>query len=50
VGILDRGRLLCLEPADEIKDRYGVDTLEQAFFVATGRVFEDEETREEVKA
>jgi ABC-2 type transport system ATP-binding protein len=50
VGILDRGRLLCLEPADEIKGRYRVDTLEEAFFAATGRVFEDEEVREEVKA
>jgi len=48
VGILDRGRLLCLEPADEIKERYGAETLEEAFFAATGRVFEDEETREEV--
>src|SRR5437773_4088707 len=39
VGILDAGRLLCLEPPDEIKDRYGVETLEQAFFAATGRAF-----------
>jgi ABC-2 type transport system ATP-binding protein len=50
VGILDRGRLLCLEPADEIKERYRAETLEEAFFAATGRVFEDEETREEVTA
>ena len=50
VGILDGGLLLCLEPADEIRERYGVDTLEQAFFAATGRVFEDEASREEVTA
>src|SRR6266700_1819711 len=35
VGILDRGRLLCLEPADDVKRRFGVETLEQAFFAAT---------------
>jgi ABC-2 type transport system ATP-binding protein len=52
VGILDRGRLLCLEPADEIKELYGADTLEEAFFAATGRAFEQEATedREEVTA
>jgi ABC-2 type transport system ATP-binding protein len=43
VGILDRGRLLALEPADELKTRFGADTLEEAFFAATGRGFEDEE-------
>jgi ABC-2 type transport system ATP-binding protein len=43
VGILDRGRLLCLEPVDELKDRYDSDTLEDAFFAATGRAFEAEE-------
>jgi ABC-2 type transport system ATP-binding protein len=43
VGILDRGRLLCLEPVDELKDRYDADTLEDAFFAATGRAFEAEE-------
>jgi len=42
VGILDRGKLLALEPADELKARFGADTLEEAFFVATGRGFEDE--------
>src|SRR6059036_1769564 len=36
VGILDRGGLLCLEPVDELKVRYGAATLEQAFFAATG--------------
>jgi ABC-2 type transport system ATP-binding protein len=47
IGILDDGRLLCLEPADEIEQRYGVDTLEEAFFAATGRTFEDERAEEE---
>ncbi len=42
IGILDRGELLALEPADELKARFGADTLEEAFFVATGRGFEDE--------
>src|SRR3989449_7463215 len=39
IGILDRGRLLCLEPADELKQRYKAETLEDAFFAATGRAF-----------
>jgi ABC-2 type transport system ATP-binding protein len=42
VGILDRGRLLALEPAGELRRRYGAGTLEEAFFAATGRTFEDE--------
>jgi ABC-2 type transport system ATP-binding protein len=42
VGILDRGRLLALEPAHDLKHRYGADTLEEAFFAATGREFEAE--------
>jgi ABC-2 type transport system ATP-binding protein len=52
VGILDRGRLLLLEPADEIRKRYEAATLEEAFFAATGREFEadgdedDEDDRE----
>ena len=47
IGILDDGELLCLEPADDIKERYGVETLEEAFFAATGRTFEDEREEEE---
>jgi ABC-2 type transport system ATP-binding protein len=43
VGILDRGRLLALEPADELRHRYDAETLEEAFFAATGRAFEHEE-------
>ncbi len=42
VGILDRGRLLALEPAEDLKRRYGCGTLEEAFFLATGRAFEAE--------
>src|SRR6185312_2756451 len=42
IGILDRGRLLFLEPVEEVKRRFGVETLEQAFFAATGREFEEE--------
>jgi ABC-2 type transport system ATP-binding protein len=42
VGILDRGRLIALAPADELKERYGSETLEEAFFAATGRSFEEE--------
>jgi len=43
VAILDRGRLLALETADEIKRRYEAETLEEAFFAATGRAFEAED-------
>ncbi|MDQ3858489.1 MAG: ABC transporter ATP-binding protein [Actinomycetota bacterium] len=43
VGILDRGRLLCLEPPAELKERFRADTLEEAFFAATGRAFEEED-------
>ena len=51
VGILDRGELLFLETVPEILERFGVETLEQAFFAATGREFEaevdeDDEDRE----
>jgi ABC-2 type transport system ATP-binding protein len=43
VGILDRGRLIALDPADELKDQYDAETLEDAFFAATGRAFEEEQ-------
>src|SRR4029079_2537056 len=39
VGILDRGRLLALETANELKARFEAETLEEAFFAATGRGF-----------
>jgi ABC-type multidrug transport system ATPase subunit len=47
VGLLDRGELLFLEPVEDAKRRYGVDTLEEAFFAATGRDYEDEQTEED---
>jgi ABC-2 type transport system ATP-binding protein len=42
IGILDRGRLLALEPVDALCRRFDAETLEEAFFAATGRTFEDE--------
>ena len=42
IGVLDRGELLALEPVDQLMARYGASTLEEAFFAATGRTFEDE--------
>jgi ABC-2 type transport system ATP-binding protein len=47
VGILDRGRLLMLEPPAALKARYGCGTLEEAFFAATGREFEAEEDEDD---
>jgi ABC-2 type transport system ATP-binding protein len=47
IGILDRGKLLVLETADEIKGRYDAQTLEEAFFAATGRAFEAEEDEDD---
>lgn len=47
VGILHQGELLVLEPADELKERYGADTLEDAFFAATGKSFEEEGDEDE---
>jgi ABC-2 type transport system ATP-binding protein len=47
VGLLDRGELLFLEPVEDVKKRYGVATLEDAFFAATGRTYEDERTEDD---
>jgi ABC-2 type transport system ATP-binding protein len=47
IGILDKGRLIALAPADELKTRYGAATLEEAFFAATGKSFEDEPEEDE---
>ena len=49
VGILDRGRLLALEPAGALRGRYGALTLEDAFLVATGSAL-DEDTEDEEAA
>src|SRR3954453_10177499 len=42
IGLLARGRLLFLEPVEDVKRRFGVETLEEAFFAATGREFEND--------
>ena len=47
VGILDRGELIALALADELKQRYGAGTLEEAFFAATGRSFEEERAEDD---
>jgi ABC-2 type transport system ATP-binding protein len=47
IGILDDGNLLSLEPVADLKRRYNADTLEQAFFAATGKAFEDEKREED---
>jgi ABC-2 type transport system ATP-binding protein len=45
VGILDRGQLLSLELATDLKKRYRAGTLEQAFFAATGSNLEADEIK-----
>jgi len=50
VGILDRGRLLCLEPVEALLRRYRVGSLEEAFFAATGSSFEQDDEEREVFA
>ena len=47
VGLLDRGELLFLEPVPDVLERYCVETLEAAFFAATGRSYEDERTEDD---
>src|SRR5215216_5743515 len=42
-GILQRGELIALGTAEELKERYGAATLEEAFFAATGRALSDDE-------
>jgi ABC-2 type transport system ATP-binding protein len=46
-GILHRGELIALGTAEELKERYGAATLEEAFFAATGRALSDDEGEEE---
>jgi ABC-2 type transport system ATP-binding protein len=43
VGILHGGRLLGLEPVEDLVARFGSDDLEQAFFTATGVALEEDE-------
>jgi ABC-2 type transport system ATP-binding protein len=47
IGLLDKGELLFIEPVADVLARYGVGTLEEAFFAATGRTYEDERTEED---
>jgi ABC-2 type transport system ATP-binding protein len=47
VGILHEGELIALAPAEELKQQHEADTLEEAFFAATGVFFEDEKAEEE---
>ena len=47
IGILDRGELIDLAAPDELKRRYNASTLEEAFFSATGRAFEEEGDEDE---
>ena len=47
IGILHAGELLCLDTPAAIKARYGAETLEEAFFAASGTAFEDEPEGEE---
>jgi ABC-2 type transport system ATP-binding protein len=47
VGILDQGELIVLGTVSELKERYGVETLEEAFFAATGRALVDDHEEED---
>jgi ABC-2 type transport system ATP-binding protein len=47
VGIIDRGRLVRLEPADGLREYYGTATLEEAFFLATGRDFSADDSQDD---
>jgi ABC-2 type transport system ATP-binding protein len=46
-GILHRGELIALGTAEELRERYGAATLEEAFFAATGRALSDDEEAED---
>jgi ABC-2 type transport system ATP-binding protein len=43
VGILHEGRMLALDPTEDLVAHYQAEDLEQAFFTATGLAFEDDE-------
>jgi ABC-2 type transport system ATP-binding protein len=47
IGVLDRGELIALGTAEELKRRHDAATLEEAFFAATGRALADDEEDEE---
>jgi ABC-2 type transport system ATP-binding protein len=46
IGILERGELIALGTAEELRRRYDAATLEEAFFAATGRDLTDDEEDE----
>jgi len=46
IGILDRGQLIALGTAEQLKRRFEAATLEEAFFTATGRALTEEEEEE----
>jgi ABC-2 type transport system ATP-binding protein len=50
IGILHGGRLLALDGAQALMDRYGAATLEEAFFTATGIALAEDDEEEEVPA
>jgi ABC-2 type transport system ATP-binding protein len=50
VGILHAGRLLALEPREQLLERFGATDLEDAFFRATGAGLEEESDYEEEPA
>jgi ABC-2 type transport system ATP-binding protein len=51
VGILDDGELLCLDTVPEVLRRYGAESLEEAFFAATGsELVEGDDDEKEVFA
>ena len=47
IGILHHGELIALGTADELKRRYEAETLEEAFFAATGRALLDDDEEED---
>jgi len=47
IGILHHGELIALGTADELKRRYEAETLEEAFFAATGRALLDDNEEED---
>jgi ABC-2 type transport system ATP-binding protein len=47
IGILHGGRLVALAPLGELLARYEAETLEEAFFAATGKTLEDEPEEED---
>jgi ABC-2 type transport system ATP-binding protein len=47
IGILAGGKLIALGTVDELKARYHAETVEEAFFAATGRALADDEEEKE---